>query len=225
MKVQSKSLLGIELHEGNQIVNNLPIGNLLDNTTQIISLVKSINYPLDINGRGISNNGFYPTAWAVFNDGTKENITQYTSCWSSDQKTVYLNYLKGSYLFGHKPAENVLITASFAGHSASFNVDVKKMPDHKLASIQIYLANGSEIDKNITRNINTHVRLIAIGNYGDGLLKNISSNIFYSTNDPSHAMILNDLNPNVLYFGKLAGTATIPASWQGIKKTFTVTSK
>ncbi len=224
-KFQSKQLTGIELHQGNQLIKNMPSGPILNNTTQTIALVTSINYPFDINAQGISKNAFYPTAWAVYKDGTKENITKYTSWWSSDQKSVYLNYLKGSYLFGRKPAQNVLITASYAGQSASFTVDVKDEQADVLSSIQIFLSDGTEIDKNISRKINTHVRLIAIGNYGHGLTKDISSNVRYLANDPMHATVLNDLIPNVLYIGWRAGTTTMTASWQGIQKTFTVTAK
>ncbi len=218
-------VVSIKLYDGNQLIKNNPVGPILNNTTQTINLVTSINYPFDINGRGISNNGFYPTAWAVFDDGTKENITKYTSWWSSDQKKVYLNYLKGPYLFGRKLAQNVLITASFAGHSASFNVDVEDAHTEKLASIRIYMADGTEISKGITRDSGTKIRLHAIGYYPNSMQKKITSNILYSTNDPSKAIILNDLNPNVLYFTGVNGSTTMTASWQGVKKTFTVTSK
>ena len=224
MKFQNKKIVRIELHQGDQLVNNNPSGPILNDTTQIISPVTSVNYPSAINGQGISKNGFYPTAWAVYDDGSKENITKYASWWSNNQKAVYLNYLKGPYLFGHALAQNVLITASYAGLSASFKVNVEDGQAHTLSSMRIFLSDGSEIDKNITRDIHTYARLYVIGYYNDGQKKNISSNIHYSTNAPEYATVFNELNPNVLYFGWLIGPTTITATWQGIQKTFTATT-
>ncbi len=225
MKFQSSKLVSIELHKGNQLIKNMPAGAILNNTTQIIYPVKSINYPSDINGRGISSNGFYPTAWAVFDDGTKENITKYTSWSSSDEQDVYLNYLKGPYLFARKLAQNVLITASFAGHSSSFKVDVEDAPPQKLSSVQIFWPDGTQIKKGIIVNHLTSVRLHAIGYYPNGGQKNITPYIRYSIKDPSAAILLNDLNPNVLSLSKANRSTTVTATWQGVKKTFTVTSK
>lgn len=229
----NKKLIGIELHEGNNTnVYGRPDGDLLNNSTQTIPIVQSVNYPFDVNKLGLSKNAFYVSAWGIYSDGSVENISKSMSWWSNDQQDVYLNYLKGPYLFGRNEAQNVLISASFLGFSASFHVNVEDAPVNKLVSIELYKPDGTILDDHIGfKGLRlSNLRIHAIGTYENGAHKDISSYILYTLiNKVSAAGIINnDLQPNVLYFGTQPMSdeyrAKMTASWQGISKEFTITS-
>ncbi|MCK5819053.1 MAG: Ig-like domain-containing protein [Psychromonas sp.] len=233
IEFNNKKLVSIELHEGNNInTYGLPVGPLLNKTTQTIPIVHSVHYPFDVNKLGLSKNGFYVSAWGTYSDGSVENISKLMSWWSSDQQDVYLNYLKGPYLFGRNEAQNVLITASFEGLSASFHVNVEDAPVNKLVSIDLYKPDGTILDEHIGfKGLRlSNLRIHAIGTYDNGLRKDISSYILYTPiNKVSAAgIIINDLQPNVLYFGTHPLSdeyrTKMTASWQGITKEFTITS-
>ncbi len=58
----------------------------------------------------VSPNALYPTAWAVFSDGSKEYNNTQTLWWSDNQQAAYVKHIQGSFAFGR----NLIPTGSEA---------------------------------------------------------------------------------------------------------------
>ena len=97
-------------------------GTSVNDITKTIAIVDEISYPTDPDG--LSPNAFYPIVCVVYTDGRKEYVNEDALWYSDDQSSAYIDYLKGSFVFGIDVSPKVEITASFAGESAKFFVDV-----------------------------------------------------------------------------------------------------
>lgn len=187
-----------------------------------IELVDDVSYPTDPNG--LSANAYYPTAWAVYTDGRKEYINTDTIWWSEDQNAAYVNYLKGSFVFGKDLSPKVEIKATYKDKSAVFYVNVVAQAGRTLD--EIVIKNGwNETLPDITEAsvvVGAKTPLVAYGwfTYADGTrdLEYINANVLWSSSDLSTAWINSAFSSYVT--GVKEGTADINATWQG--KTATV---
>ncbi len=163
---------------------------------------------------------YYPTAWAIYSDGTKRYVNTEAFWWSDNQDAVYVNFLKGSFVFGRDLATNVKVTAYWNGLKASFYVDVVKNPNAPtLQSIELKYGHGLN-DADITgKTVNLaqgdKFWVTSYGRYNDGSVKNINSKVFYSSSDNSVAWIFDPLNSNVHARRNATGDANITVTWQG----------
>jgi len=92
---------------------------------------KTITIPIvdDVSYDPVSEGAYYPTAWAVYTDGTKTYIGASLGIrwWSANQVRAYVNTIKGSFVFGRGLADKVEISVSYRGeHKTSFFVNVKE---------------------------------------------------------------------------------------------------
>jgi len=78
----------------------------------------------DVSYDPVSLGAYYPTLWAVYDDGTKHYANQEAFWWSSDQIRAYVNTIQGSFVFGRGIGSGIEITARYMGDESSFFVDV-----------------------------------------------------------------------------------------------------
>jgi len=190
--------------------------------TVSIELVDKVSYPTDPDG--LSPNAYYPTVWAVYTDGRKEYVNADAIWWSDDQNAAYVNYLKGSFVFGKDINPKVEIKASYKGKNASFFVNVIAQRSKTLD--EIVIKNGwNESLPDITEAtvvVGEETPLVAYGWFtyanGDRDLEYINTNVSWKSSDLKVAWI-NDVRSSYVR-GISEGKATVSATWQG--KTATV---
>ncbi len=110
----------IEIQEGYCPDGNCPV---ITGTTVDIPIVDDVNYD------PVTKGAYYPTAWLVFTDGSKEYINTQRGIrwWSADQVRAYVNTTKGSFVFGRGVGNGIEISVSYRGeHKTSFYVNVKE---------------------------------------------------------------------------------------------------
>jgi uncharacterized protein YjdB len=191
----------------------------INGTTKQIYLVDNVSYPDDPGG--LSPNAYYPMVWAEYSDGSVVYVNQDAFWWSSNQEAAYVNFLKGSFVFGRNLASGVEITASYGGKSASFKVDVLPPAGPTLTGIELQLTDGTVVSGgSINLAVGAKRWVTAYGNYSDGSKRDINAKVFYSSDTPRVAVVLDFLDSNIR--GISPGTALITAEWQG--KTATVTA-
>ena len=196
--------------------NNSPITG----TTQKIYLVDSVSFPDD--PAGLSPNAYYAMAYAEYSDGSIVYVNQDAIWTSSNQNAAYINYVKGSFVFGRDVASGVAITAYFGGKSASFNVDVLPQAGAPtLQSIELKEGENGNVLNGTTINIEVGAKqwVTAYGKYSDDTVQNINAKVFYSSTDPRVAAVFDSQDSNIR--GISVGTADISAEWQGKKATVT----
>jgi len=193
-------------------------GKVITETTIDLPIVNDVTYP---NEGGLSEGAYYPTAWAVYTDGTKEYVGDKAFWWSDHQQEAYINYIKGSFVFGRDLVDGAIITAVYAGKKAFFKVNVQNLSiAPSLTSIELKLNNGAIVSNgSINLAMKDKVWVTAYGTYSDGNTSNINSSVFYTSSNPKNAWIFDVVNSNI--HGRSIGDANITASWQG--KTATVT--
>jgi hypothetical protein len=108
----------IEIQEGYCADGKCPI---ITGQTKDIPIVDNVNY------NPVSEGAYYPTAWLVYEDGSKEyiNTTDGIHWWSSDQVRAYVNSIQGSFVFGRGIGNGIEISVTYRGdHKTSFFVNV-----------------------------------------------------------------------------------------------------
>jgi ribosome biogenesis protein Nip4/uncharacterized protein YjdB len=90
---------------------------------------------------------YYPTAWAVFTDGSKWYINDKLGIrwWSADQIRAYVNTTKGSFVFGRGLGQGIEVSVSYRGeHKASFFVNV--IQDTNTKTLQAVGIKNTQLD-------------------------------------------------------------------------------
>ena len=105
--------------------------NYCENGNCPIITGKTIDIPIvdDVNYDPVSEGAYYPTAWLVYTDGTKDYINTQKGIlwWSDDQTRAYVNTTRGSFVFGRGIGNGIEISVSYKGkHKTSFFVNVKE---------------------------------------------------------------------------------------------------
>jgi len=201
---------------------------------------KTIDIPIvdDVNYDPVSQGAYYPTAWLVFSDGSKEYITDRLGIrwWSADQIRAYVNTVKGSFVFGRGLGEGIEISVSYRGeHKTSFFVNViqdtttKTLQKVGIMNTQEYGWGCSQIDEDYGEKLTMLIGdegkyLMACGQfkYTDGTIKweDINNNVAWLSSDSDVARVQT-------YSGELkalgAGNAVISAQLAGIKGLIDVT--
>ena len=185
-----------------------------------IELVDDVSYPND-EPDGLSPNAYYPTVWAVYSDGSKEYINDkvQTIWWSEDQNAAYVNYIKGSFIFGKDINPKVEIKATYRGKSAVFYVNVVAQTGKTLD--EIVIKNGwDETLPDITEatvTVGEETPLVAYGWFttadGNRTLEYINANVIWKSSDLQVAFINGASSSYVKGVSK--GIADITALWQG----------
>jgi hypothetical protein len=209
--------VGLEIQESYCENGNCPV--VTDKTVDIYMVY-------DVNYNPVSDEAYYPTAWLVYSDGSKRYVNTSAFWWSDNQDAAYVNFLKGSFVFGRDLAENVKITARYAGFSANFYVNVKPKADAPtLNSIELRYGsgNGPDItDKTVNLAQRDKFWLEAWGHWSNGNVTNINSKVFYSSSDITKAWIFDPISSYVHARKDATGDAVITATWQGKTASTTV---
>jgi hypothetical protein len=209
--------VGLEIQESYCADGNCPVVN--DKTVDIY-MVDDVNY------NPVSPEAYYPTAWLVYSDGSKRYVNTEAFWWSDNQDAAYVNFLKGSFIFGRDLAQGVKITARYAGFSANFFVNVKAKEDAPvLESIELRYGsgNGPDItDKTVNLAQGDKFWIEAWGHWDNGEVTNINSKVFYNSSDISKVWIFDPINSYVHARRDATGDAVITATWQGKTASTTV---
>ena len=80
-----------------EIVNGAKGKTPINGTTVPIYLVDDVSYPSD--PEGLSPNAYYPVVYAKYSDGTRTYVNDQAFV-SSNQDAAYVNWTKGSFVFG-----------------------------------------------------------------------------------------------------------------------------
>jgi hypothetical protein len=200
-----------------------------------IPIVDEVNY------NPVSEGAYYPTAWAVYSDGSKRYVNREVSWWSADMVRAYVNSILGSFVFGRGVGENIEIRATYRSKEvpggkaeASFYVDVTEPVNRTLLKIGIKNTkdNGWGCD-NYDPKFNQELRL----KKGDNGKYLMACGLFYD--EESGKDVWKDINNNVAWFSsnediarvrtttgelitKKAGEATISAQLAGKEGSITV---
>jgi hypothetical protein len=118
--------------------------------------------------------------WAEYSDGSVVYVNQDAFWWSSNQEAAYVNFLKGSFVFGRNLASGVEITASYGGKSASFKVDVLPPAGAPtLTGIELQLTDGTVVSGgSINLAVGAKRWVTAYGNYSDGSKRDTNAKVF-----------------------------------------------
>ena len=218
----------IEIQEGYCELGDCPV---ITGKTVDILIVDDVNYD------PVSEGAYYPTAWAVFTDGSKEyiNTKRGIRWWSADQVRAYVNTIQGSFVFGRGLGDKIEISVSYKGeHKTSFFVNVKEKTITKtLKKIGILNTkkegwgcsqNDSLYGGKLSMNIGDEGKyLMACGQfeYSTGVVKweDINNNVAWFSSDSKVARVQT-------YTGELkaigAGDAVVSAQLAEIKSTIDV---
>ncbi|WP_255322723.1 Ig-like domain-containing protein [Sulfurovum sp. NBC37-1] len=172
---------------------------------------KTVDIPIvdDVNYDPVSEGAYYPTAWLVYSDGSKEyiNTERGINWWSADQVRAYVNTLKGSFVFGRGVGNGIEIKVTYSrdrDYTASFYVNVKEDTTTKtLEEIGIVntkdqgwgcTPNDADYGKKLTVAVEEHGKwLQACGkfNYSDGTVKweDINNNVAWFSSDRDVARV------------------------------------
>jgi hypothetical protein len=90
---------------------------------------KTVDIPIvdDVNYDPVSPGAYYPKAYLVFTDGSRQyiNSTSGIRWWSSDQMKAFVDTTRGSFVFGRGVGNGREISVSYRGeHRTSFFVNV-----------------------------------------------------------------------------------------------------
>ena len=110
----------IEIQEGYCGNGNCPV---ITGKTVDIPIVDDVNYD------PVSEGAYYPTAWVVYSDGTKDyiNTKRGIRWWSADQIRAFVDTTRGSFVFGRGVGNEIEISVTYKGeHKTSFYVNVKE---------------------------------------------------------------------------------------------------
>ncbi len=188
----------IEIQEGYCGDGNCPVitGKTID-----IPIVDKVEYD------PVSEGAYYPTAWLVYSDSSKEyiNTDRGINWWSADQVRAYVNTIKGSFIFGRGLGNGIEISVSYRGeHKTSFFVNVYE--DNTTKTLQeIGIVNTKDLgwgcsqdDAHYGQKLILEVgddgkHLMACGKfkYTDGSMKweDINNNVIWSSTDPDVARV------------------------------------
>ena len=145
VEVVDKTPDHIEIQEGYCEDGKCPV---ITGTTVRIPIVDDVEYD------PVSLGAYYPTAWLVFTDGTKQyiNTTSGIRWWSADQIRAYVNTLRGSFVFGRGIGNGIEISVSYRGeYKTSFFVDVYEDTSEKTLR-KIGIKNVKDLGWGCTQN-------------------------------------------------------------------------
>ncbi len=201
-------------------------GKVITGSTQELEIVY-VNYD------PVSPGAYYPTLWAVYDDGSKVYAnTERGALWqSSDQTVAQVNSAKGSFVFG-RSLGSAVISASYKGETVSFNVDVTKTRDSDL--LELAFADGELgwgcTEPHITTLPEIKVRrshlVQACGNFIDhntGLTQwiDVNANVLWKSSEPTVARVRQTINSKVQ--GLSVGDAIITIGFDGVTADLSVT--
>ena len=126
----------LEIQEGYRADGN---GKVITGTNVGIQIVDDVNYD------PVSEGAYYPTAWAVYDDGTKVYVNTETFWWSEDQIRAYVNSIRGSFVFGRGIGNDIAIKTTWRDGEAQeeFTVNVTTPINKNL--LQLGIKNTSSI--------------------------------------------------------------------------------
>jgi len=161
---------------------------------------KTIDIPIvdDVNYNPVSLGAYYPTAWLVFTDGTKQYIgsTSGIRWWSADQVRAYVNTTKGSFVFGRGLGNGIEISVNYRGdHRTSFYVNVKEDTTEKKLK-QIGIKNTKDAAWGCTQNDSDYGQKITVKKRNHGKYVQACGKFEYK--DGTSAW--EDINNNVAWF-------------------------
>jgi hypothetical protein len=117
----------LEIQEGYQADGNGPI---ITNTAVDIPIVDAVNYD------PVSLGAYYPTTWAVYDNGKKIYVNTETFWWSTNQIKAYVNTIKGSFVFGRGLENNIDIKATWRDGEAQEKFQVNVYEDTTEKTLQ-----------------------------------------------------------------------------------------
>ena len=215
----------LEIQEG---YNASGSGKVITGKTVEIPIVDDVNY------NPVSEGAYYPTAWVVYNDGSKDYVNTSTAWWSADQVRAYVNSVKGSFVFGRGVGNGIEIRATYRGKevpggeaSASFYVNVYEPVNRTLEAVDIKNTkdNGwgcSEFNPDSNTKLSLKVGddgkyLQACGKFfdektGKYVWEDINDNVAWTSSNPGVARVQNVTGE---VQAKSVGNATITVQLSG----------
>ena len=203
-------------------------GKVITGQTIGLQIADEVNYD------PVSPEAYYPTAWAVYSDGSKRYVNTEASWWSADMARVYVNSVQGSFVFGRGVTDSpVEVRATYRGDevpngsvSASFFVTVTSPINHSL--IEIGIKNTEEYgwgcddydpaqNKEITVKVGKEKSLMACGLYfdekeGKEVWEDINNNVAWFSDNRDVAFVRTS---NGKLVAESEGDATISAKLEG----------
>ena len=140
---------------------------------------------------------YYPTAWAVYTDGTKTYIGSSLGIrwWSANQIKAYVNTIKGSFVFGRGLGNGIEISISYRGeHKTSFFVNVKQDTTTKTLK-QIGIVNTKLDGWGCSQNDNYYGESLEMNIGEEGKYLQACGKFEYTTGD----ILWEDINNNVAW--------------------------
>jgi hypothetical protein len=221
--VESKGADHIEIQEGYCADAKCPI---INGQTKDIPIVDNVNYD------PVSEGAYYPTAWLVYEDGTKEyiNAANGINWWSTDQVRAYVNSIQGSFVFGRGIGQGIEISVSYRGdYKTSFFVNVYEDTITKTLK-KVGIKNTKDLGWGCTQNDKDYGTKLTVDVGDDGKYLQACGQFEYSNGTIEWI----DINNNVAWFssnpdvaklstisGELkalsAGTAAITAQLAEVK--------
>ncbi len=160
-------------------------------------------------------------AWGIYSDGSSHNINADVVWWSDDQQIASINYFVDSRVYGRDSGETI-VTAHFGGIESSIAVTVEPQTNPSLSSINIISRTHGDVGA-FDLAAGEKEWVTAFGTYSDGSIVDINSKVAYSSEDPSIAWVLDEVNSNVRARKEADGTTTINVDWQGKNASVEVT--
>ena len=195
----------LEIQEGYTEGGN---GKVITGQTIGLQIVDNVNYD------PVSPGAYYPTAWAVYSDGSKRYVNTEVSWWSADMTRVYVNSVQGSFVFGRGITDGpVEVRATYRGDevpggstSASFYVTVTSPINNSV--IQLGIKNtkangwgcsdfGDYANSELVLNVGEDGKFLqACGLYlnestGEEEWKDLNDNVAWFSSDPDVARVQN----------------------------------
>ena len=188
----------IEIQEGYDPNGQAPI---ITGKTVDIPIVDDVSYD------PVSEGAYYPTAWLVFTDGSKEyiNTTSGIRWWSADQVRAYVDTTRGSFVFGRGVGKGIEISVSYRGeYKTSFYVNV--LEDTKTKTlIQIGIKNTKDLGWGCTQEDVDYGTGLTLKVGDDGKYLMACGKFQYSDG----SMKWEDINNNVAWFSSKENVARV----------------
>ncbi|NRB37258.1 MAG: Ig-like domain-containing protein [Pseudomonadales bacterium] len=215
LSVSSKVVDHLEIQEGFNASGNGKV--ITDSKIKLRQVLFVLYSPL-------SKNAYYPTVWAVFEDGSKEYIND-DAYWASDNlENVFVDPSRGSYVFGKSLSLlSTKVTAYYGGESTSFKPYVVLPIPRTLAKITVEINGVDQSGKVVDINAGDKTWLTAYAEYENGDIEDINTKVVYSSSDSSKAYVLGLADTYLR--ARAAGESAITASFGGEEAVITVNVK